>query len=108
MRGFCGLNRSSTEEGARAKLSYLAGFKKRESMYLPVFPNDPEDVMCNVIQFDGISQIRSGDLLLANRIASLSLVGWRIFACFSRVVVARASPRECAIRKAIEARPGSG
>jgi hypothetical protein len=44
-------------------------------MYLPALPSDGEPVALNVVQFDGVCQIRSGDLLLARRIASLSLVG---------------------------------
>jgi hypothetical protein len=87
---------------AKAKISLLLRFKRIDSMYLPALPVDHEDVLCNVIEFDGICQIRSCDLILANRIASLSLVGWRIFASFSRAVIARATPRECQMRMAIE------
>jgi hypothetical protein len=74
-------------------------------MYLPPLPSDAAEVLCNVIHFDGVCQIRSSDLVLANRIASLSLVGWRIFASFSRMVVARANQRECQMRVAIEGQP---
>jgi hypothetical protein len=94
-----------SEPDAGSKLNLLLKFKRRDSMYLPPLPADSDDVVCNVVQFDGICQIRSGDLLLANRIASLSLVGWRIFASFSRMVVARANPRESAIRFAVENQP---
>jgi hypothetical protein len=90
------------EENAKEKLSLLLRFKRTESMYLPVLPCDRDDVLCNVIDFDGICQIRSCDLVLANRIASLSVVGWRIFASFSRMVIARANPRECEMRLALE------
>jgi hypothetical protein len=74
-------------------------------MYLPPLTVDSDDVVGNVVQFDGICQIRSSDLLLARRIASLSLVGWRIFASFSRAVIARATPRESKMRFAIENQP---
>lgn len=87
---------------ARAKMSLLLRFKRSDCMYLPALPIDHEDVLCNVIEFDGICQIQSCNLILANRIASLSLVGWRIFASFARVVIARATPRECQMRTAIE------
>jgi hypothetical protein len=90
------------EENAKEKLSLLLRFKRTESMYLPVLPCDRDDVLCNVIDFDGICQISSCDLVLANRIASLSVVGWRIFASFSRTVIARANPRECEMRLALE------
>jgi hypothetical protein len=84
------------------KLNLLLKFKRTAAMYLPALPPDPEDVTCNVVDFDGICQIRSVDLLLANRIASLSLVGWRIFASFSRMVIARANRREAEMRTALE------
>jgi hypothetical protein len=90
------------EDNVKAKLSLLLKFKRTEAMYLPVLPCDHDDVMCNVIDFDGICQIRSSDLVLANRIASLSVAGWRIFASFSRMVIARANPRECEMRLALE------
>lgn len=90
------------DDKAKEKLGTLLKFTRRDSMYLPVLPNDPADVIGNVIQFDGICQIRSADLLLAHRLASLSLVGWRIFASFARTVIARANPRESMIRAAVE------
>jgi hypothetical protein len=93
-----------SEPDARAKLNLLLKFSKRESMYLPGMPCDDPDILCNAIQFDGICQIRSDDLL-ANRVASLSLVGWRIFASFSRTVIARANPREIDMRAAVERQP---
>jgi len=85
-----------------AKLNLLLKFMRSESMYLPALPSDNSGVLCNAIQFDGVSQIRSADLGLANRIASLTLVGWRIFASFSRMVVARANARESQMRGALE------
>jgi hypothetical protein len=89
----------------KTKFDLLLRFRKRESMYLPALPGDRESVALNVVQFDGVCQIRSGDLLLARRIASLSLVGWRIFACFTKVVMARAGEREVQMRRAIERQP---
>lgn len=90
------------ESDAGAKLNLLLRFKRADSMYLPVLPSDRPDALCNAIRFDGICQIRTRDLALANRLASLTLVGWRIFASFSRMVVARANPRECEMRAALE------
>jgi hypothetical protein len=90
------------EEKAKEKLGTLLKFTRRDSMYLPVLPDDEPDVVGNVIQFDGICQIRSPELFLSHRVASLSLVGWRIFASFARIVIARANPREVLIRAAVE------
>lgn len=87
---------------AKARLGLLLKFTRRDSMYIPPLQDDEEDVICNVMHFGGICQIRTADLLLAKRIASMSLVGWRIFASLARVVVARANPREIEIRRAID------
>jgi hypothetical protein len=91
-----------SDKDAGAKLNLLLRFKRSNSMYLPVLPGDGPDVLCNVIEFDGFCQIRSSDLQLANRVASLSLAGWRIFAAFSSFVISRANPREGEMRRAIE------
>jgi hypothetical protein len=90
------------EERAKEKLGTLLKFSRRDSMYLPVLPDDAEDIVGNVISFEGICQIRSSDLFLAHRVASLSVVGWRIFASFTRTVMARANPREVELRMAVE------
>lgn len=90
---------------ANSRLGQLVKFSRNDSMYIPPLPDDPDDVAGNELQFDGICQIRSDDLLLASRVASLSLVGWRIFASFSRTVVARANPREAEMRTAVERQP---
>jgi hypothetical protein len=90
------------EPNVSAKLNLLLKFLRTESMYLPALPSDRVDVLCNAIKFDGLCQIRSADLVLSNRIASLTLVGWRIFASFSRMVIARANPRESQMRSALK------
>lgn len=95
----------SGETDARAKLNLLLKFSRTDSMYLPAISRDHPDTLCNTIEFDGICQIRSSDLVLATRIASLSLVGWRMFASFSRTVLARANPRETQMRIALEHQP---
>lgn len=93
------------EPDTAAKMNLLLKFMRSESMYLPVLPSDNPDVLCNAIKFDGLCQIRSADLALSNRMASLTLVGWRIFASFSRMVIARANPRESRMRSALEQKP---
>ena len=91
-----------SDPDAKASLNLLLRFKRSDCMYLPALTTDDSAVICNVINFDGICEARSSDLALANRLASLSLVGWRIFAAFSRVVVARANPRETEMRSSLE------
>jgi hypothetical protein len=89
----------------KQKMGELLKFRRRDCMYMPRLPDDPSNLLGNAINFDGISQIETSHLLLANRVASLSLVGWRIFASFSRVVIARANLREVEMRTAIEKAP---
>jgi hypothetical protein len=87
---------------AKKKLSQLLKFSRRDAMYIPPLPDDPISVVGNVVNFDGACQIRTEDLLLATRVASLSLTGWRIFASFARTAIIRANPREVEMRKAVE------
>lgn len=93
-----------TDKHANEKLSQLTKFSRRDSMYVPPLGSDPEDVIGSAIHFDEICQIRNDDLFLANRIASLTLLGWRMFASFARVAIARSSNREVELRTALEAR----
>jgi hypothetical protein len=94
---------SEGDTDIKQKLGQLLKFSRRDAMYLPPLPDDPLSVVGNVINFDGACQVRTDDLLLATRVASLSLIGWRIFAAFSRTAMIRANPRETEIRQAADA-----
>jgi hypothetical protein len=87
------------DKDIKQKLGQLLKFSRRDAMYIPPLPDDPISVVGNVINFDGACQIRTEDLFLSTRIASLSLVGWRIFGAFSRTAIIRANPRETAMRQ---------
>src|ERR1019366_4460726 len=63
------------KQDSKAKLNLFLQYKKADTMYLPAFQADDPDVLCNAVHFDGACQIRSDDLALANRLASLSVVG---------------------------------
>jgi hypothetical protein len=70
-------------------------------MYLPPLPGDLENgIVGNTVEFDRIAQARQEDVLFAERIASLSLVGWRIFGSHLRGVLTRAGESEVALRRA--------
>jgi hypothetical protein len=84
-------------------LGELLRFASTRRMYLPPLPDDPQEVIANVILFDGIAQIRLNDLLLAHRQASLSLVGWRIFGSLVRTMMVRAGKSEVEMRTSHEA-----
>jgi hypothetical protein len=84
-------------------LGELLKFASTRRMYLPPLPSDSKEVIGNVILFDGIVQIRLDDLLMADRLASLSLVGWRIFGSLVRIMMVRAGHSEVQMRTKYEA-----
>ena len=78
-------------------------FKSNKLMFLPPLSSDKgKDVIGNVINLDGIATISSGNLRVATRLASMSLIGWRIFGCFTRGIVARAGEEEVDMRANFE------
>lgn len=86
---------------AREKISQLLKFNSTKEMYLPPLPNDPPEVICNAVLFDGVVQVQLADLLTATRKASLSLVGWRIFGSLVRIIMVRAGESEIKMRSNI-------
>lgn len=76
----------------------LLSFKSARRMYLPQLEGDENTVVCNAVEFDGIAQIRTTDLQLATRYASLSLVGWRVFGTLVRNLMARTGEAEVKLR----------
>lgn len=82
-------------------LGELLKFVSTKRFYLPPLPTDPPDVLANFIDFDGIAQIRLNDLLLSRRLASLSLVGWRIYGSMLRTILVRAGASESKLRESL-------
>ncbi len=82
-------------------LGELLKFTSTQRMYLPPLPNDPSDIIGNALVFDGIVQVRLDDLLMATRLASLSLVGWRIFGSLVRTIMTRAGDTEVRMRSSV-------
>jgi hypothetical protein len=79
-------------------LGQLLKFQSTQRLYLPPLPQDPPDTLANAVLFDGIIQIELERLLLAHRIGSLSLVGWRIFGSIIRSLLARTGDGEVRLR----------
>ncbi len=90
----------SDEENASvaALLAELLRFAQTRRMYLPLLADDRENVLANAVEFDRIAQARLEDVLVADRIASLSLVGWRIFGSHLRGILTRTGESEVALR----------
>lgn len=98
-----------TEEGQKklkGQLGSLVSYKERHYMYLPPLPGDEEDVVANVVSFDDFAIARVDDLLMAQRIASLSTPGWRIFAALLRVNLTREGEHEGDMRTHLGVSPG--
>lgn len=91
-----------TDPQWKEKLGQLLKFESTREMYLPPLPGDAETTVANIIDFDGIAQIRLADLRLAIRGASLSLVGWRVYGAMVRNVMVRAGKSEVALRTGFE------
>lgn len=93
-----------TGDELKATLNHLLSFSSRRDLYLPPLPNEDVPTLGYAIRFDGIAQIRMQDLLLARRISSMSLVGWRIFGSFARVLISRAGVGEASLRSKLHRR----
>lgn len=95
-----------TGEGDTLKstLHSLLSFRSRRDLYLPPLPNEDVPTLGYAIRFDGVAQIRMEELLLAKRLSSLSLVGWRIFGSFARVLISRAGDGEVGLRTKLQSR----
>lgn len=87
------------QAGVKGVLGELLSFRSNQRMYLPALFADPE-IVGNAVQFDRHASIRMEDLLLAERIASLSLVGWRVLGSHLRAFFTRAGAGEVALRTA--------
>lgn len=88
----------------KSTLHHLLSFRSRRDLYLPPLPNEDPPTLGYAIRFDGVAQIRIEDLLLARRLCSLSLVGWRIFGSFARVLISRAAEGESLLRSKLDRR----
>lgn len=91
----------------KSALHNLLSFRSRRDLYLPPLPNEDVPTLGYAIRFDGVAQIRMEDLLLAKRLCSLSLVGWRIFGSFARVLISRAGDGEVGLRAKLSSQSSS-
>lgn len=82
-------------------LGQLLKFQSVQRLYLPPLPQDSPNTLGNAVLFDGIVQIELDKLLLATRLGSMSLVGWRIFGAMIRSLLARTGEGEIHLRNNI-------
>jgi hypothetical protein len=84
----------------RSDLANLIAFRTTRYFYLPPLPDDPEDVLFNVALLDPLAQCANDALALAERRASMTLLGWRVFGALLRSLQVREAAEEAAIRLA--------
>ncbi len=82
----------------RNDLANLSAFKTTRYCYLPPLPDDPPDVLFNVIFFDPLAQCANEALATVERRASLTLLGWRIFGALLRAIQVREAADEATLR----------
>jgi hypothetical protein len=87
---------------AKALLGSLTAFKRTDAMYLPPLLEDLTNqtgVLGYAVSFDGICSISNAEVQLAQRIRSLSLVGWRVFCAMIQGVLTRTGEDEQKLRE---------
>ncbi len=85
---------------AGALLNSLTSFKRSDAMYLPPLEADLErGILGFAVSFDGVCNIGNTEIQTATRLASSSLVGWRVFCAMLQSVLTRAGADEIALRK---------
>jgi hypothetical protein len=82
------------------RLDNLTLFEPTRYFYLPVLPDDDADIVCNVAHLDPLHVISNEEVNGAMRVASLSLVGWRIFGTLAREILIREADQEDLMRTA--------
>ncbi|MGO9179411.1 MAG: hypothetical protein ACLQBX_02190 [Candidatus Limnocylindrales bacterium] len=89
-----------------AELDNLTLYRPKKYFYVPVLPDDDAGVVYNVAWLDPLAVASNDAVNLAQRRASLSRVGWRIFGALVRELLVREAEDEDIIRDTF-ARPPS-
>jgi hypothetical protein len=90
---------SESEEKLRRELGNLVSFRPKRYFYLPPLPDDAPDVLFNVVQLDPFAQARKEDIIVAERRASMTLIGWRVFGALLRSLEVREGAEEVDVRR---------
>lgn len=81
-----------------SEIGPLSLFTPKKHFYLPVLPDDDDDVLFNVALLDPLATCTNEAVNLAERRASLSLVGWRMFGTLVRELLVREAQQEPKMR----------
>jgi hypothetical protein len=77
----------------------LMSLKSTRYIYLPPLPSQP-DVLYNVAHLDRVAQSTNDAVNKAERFASMTLIGWRVFGALLRNIQTRAGEHEPEMRMA--------
>ncbi|GEM_PF-4739208 len=81
-------------------LTVLRTALQQVDRYVPPLPDDDADVLFNVALLDPFAQCSNAALAAAERRASMTLLGWRVFGALLRNIQVREAVEEVAIRTA--------
>lgn len=87
-----------SDEKLRRELGNLVSFRPKRYLYLPPLPDDDQSVLFNVVQLDPFAQARKEDVAVAERRASMTLIGWRVFGALLRSLEVREGAEEVDVR----------
>lgn len=88
-----------TQRELESHLSNLIVFRSTQYFYLPRLPNDDPDVLFNLVRVDPFAQCTNEALPLAERRASMTVIGWRVFGAVLRSIQVREAKGEADIRR---------
>jgi hypothetical protein len=87
-----------TEKALNAEVELLTQYRSKKYFYLPALEDDEADVVFNVAHLDPLATASNEAVNLAQRRASLTLVGWRIFGTLARALLIREAEGEDRMR----------
>lgn len=87
------------EEKLRQELGNLVSFRPKRYFYLPPLPDDAPDVLFNIVHLDPFAQAHKRDVVVAERRASMTLIGWRVFGALLRSLEVREGAEEVDVRR---------
>lgn len=95
--------RTDEKRGRSAEtiLNTLVTFGQRRLLYLPKLSDDQAPVLFNQISFQDLAVLAADQVPIVERVASMSLVGWRAFNLLVRALITRTGEEELGFRAAV-------
>lgn len=99
---FAGKTADARERSMAELLERLLSFDTSRALYLPGLPGDPAEVLVNTISFKDVCTMASDLVPTVERVASMTLVGWRAFSLLVRSLITRTGDEELGFRAAVD------